>query len=51
VYGLLMAALGFALLPVAPGSPSILACLILAGTGIGIDGLMARVLSRCRWRA
>jgi DHA1 family multidrug resistance protein-like MFS transporter len=41
--GLLMAAAGFALLPVAPGRLGIAACLVLAGTGISTNGLMARV--------
>ncbi len=43
VIGLLMAAAGFALLPVAPGRVGIAACLVLAGTGISTNGLMARV--------
>jgi MFS family permease len=43
VAGLLMAAAGFALLPVAPGRVGIVACLLLAGTGISTNGLAARV--------
>ncbi|WP_204034267.1 MFS transporter [Micromonospora qiuiae] len=43
ISGLLMAAFGFALLPVAPGRLGIVGCLLLAGTGISTNGLMARV--------
>ena len=42
-FGLLMAAAGFAVLPVAPGAAGIVAALLLAGTGISTNGLMARV--------
>lgn len=41
--GLLMAAAGFTLLPVVPGAAGILALLLLAGTGISTNGLIARV--------
>lgn len=42
VTGLLMAAAGFAALPVAPGRAGVASCLLLAGTGISTNGLMAR---------
>lgn len=41
--GLLMAAAGFVLLPWAPGAVTSVLCLLVAGTGISINGLMARV--------
>jgi MFS family permease len=43
VGGLVLAGASFALVPVAPGPTGILACLLLAGTGISTNGLMARV--------
>ncbi|QUQ63821.1 Multidrug resistance protein MdtH [Kutzneria sp. CA-103260] len=41
--GLVLAAASFAALPFAPGSIGVLVCLLLAGTGISTNGLMARV--------
>ncbi|OLR94788.1 MFS transporter [Actinokineospora bangkokensis] len=41
--GLLMAAAGFAVLPVAPGAVGITAALLVAGAGMSTNGLMARV--------
>jgi len=41
--GLVLAGVSFALIPVAPGGVGTLACLLLAGTGISTNGLMARV--------
>ncbi|MYS92349.1 MULTISPECIES: MFS transporter [Streptomyces] len=42
ITGLLLAAVGFGALPVAPGVPGLLLCLVLAGLGISINGLTAR---------
>ncbi|EFL09466.1 predicted protein [Streptomyces sp. AA4] len=41
--GLLVAAAGFVALPVAPGTAGVLVCLLVAGIGISVNGLMARV--------
>jgi MFS transporter, DHA1 family, multidrug resistance protein len=43
VGGLLVAALGFAAVPLVSGQVGILICLLVSGTGISINGLMARV--------
>lgn len=41
--GLLVASAGFLVLPIAPGTAGVLACLLVAGAGISVNGLMARV--------
>lgn len=41
--GLVLAACGFASLPFAPGPWGVISCLMVVGTGISLNGLMARV--------